>query len=626
VSAPYPALPRLWGFSALRYRKGRALRAIWGTATGRLGLLGAALVLGTIAVGSFRGVRPNAVAVNSEYLAPSWSHPLGTDAYGRDELARLAAGGRASLTAAALIVVMAMVVALVVGITAGMLGGVVDAVLMRVDDAVLAIPTLVFAMGLLAALGPGLSNLVLALSISYAAEFTRMVRSFTLSSRRRADITSARLAGLGWCRVVVSHVLPDVTNQLLVVSTLSFGGIIVSLASLSFLGLGAQPPTAEWGSMLTGSQVTFTSAPWLVLAPGLAIVLSTLSVNLIADSLREKESAAEHRPTTMSVGATGQPETGRETPIVRNGMSVYDLRVRYGNGTEALRGVSLMLAPQKITAVVGESGSGKSTLALAALGMLPRDAMIAGSLRVAGQEIVGAHESVLRAVRGRILGYVAQDPRGSFNPLRSVGSVVREAWLTHHVRPAASTVVKSLEDVGIERATTLYRRRPHEWSGGMLQRGSIVAANAHHPPVIVADEPTSALDTDRADAILSELPKTGAAILLVSHDLGLVRAHSDFVSVLYGGRIVEQGVTEQVLDHPRHPYTRGLLAASPRPNAGLPEPLPGSPVRLTSGSKGCSFAPRCPLAAQTCHERDPELQKDVACWYPIETAQNQADR
>jgi peptide/nickel transport system permease protein len=582
------------------------------TATGRLGLACAAFVLGTIAIGSLRQAAPNTVAVNREYLAPSWSHPLGTDAYGRDELARLAAGGRTSLSAAVVIIAIAMAVALIVGITSGLLGGAVDVVLMRVDDVILSIPTLVFAMGVVAALGPGLQNLTIALSVSYAAQFTRLARAFTLASRSRADITAARLAGVRWSRVVTSHVLPDVSSQLAVVSTLSFGGVIVSLASLSFLGLGAQVPKAEWGSMLSGAQVTFTSAPWLILAPGLAIVMSTLAVNLIADTLREHDDQPV-RPSRLShkvtPAATAEDSTG--------GMTITDLRVSYANGTMALRGVTLHVEPQTITAVIGESGSGKSTLALAALGMLPASAKVAGSIRIGSSQIVGASEETLRSQRGTAIGYVAQDPQRSFDPLRTVGSTVEEAWLVHHLHSGDTTIVAALEQLGIDDASTRRRRRPHEWSGGMLQRASIVAANAHRPPVIVADEPTSALDAGRADDVLSDLPRTGAAILLISHDLALALTRGHHVAVLYAGRIVEDGPADQVLTRPRHPYTAALLAASPRTGAGLPTPLPGSVPRLFDDPPGCSFAPRCPFADQTCERHQPDLQAGVACWHPL---------
>jgi ABC-type dipeptide/oligopeptide/nickel transport system permease subunit len=254
---------------------------------GRVGLACGLAVFVTILVGSLWHNRPNAVSIDATYLSPSWAHPFGTDEFGRDELARVAAGGRTSLSAAALVILLAMGVALVIGTVSGLLGGVLDSVVMRLNDVILSIPSLVLAMGLISALGISFWNLVIALSVSYAAEFTRMVRTFTLSSRRRGDVIAAHLAGVGWWRTLFTHVLPGVASQLVVISTLCFGNAIIGIASLSFLGLGVRPPASEWGSMLAGAQSTLTFAPWLILAPGLAIVLSALAVNLIADSLRE---------------------------------------------------------------------------------------------------------------------------------------------------------------------------------------------------------------------------------------------------------------------------------------------------------------------------------------------------
>ena len=616
-----PARPR-----AESVRRGAGLRAVLGTATGRLGLVCGGLVLAMIAIGSIGRSAPNAVAIGHEYLSPSWSHPLGTDAYGRDELARVAAGGRTSLSAAAVIVLIAMAVALVVGITSGLLGGITDSILMRLNDVILSMPTLVFAMGVIAALGPGLENLTLALSISYAAQFTRMARAFTLSSRGRADITAARLAGVGWGRVVAGHIAPDVASQLVVVSTLSFGGVIVSLASLSFLGLGAQIPKAEWGSMLSGSQVTFTSAPWLILAPGLAIVMSTLAVNLIADSLREKDDqrAGRTSATPRPLDQPGRPAGG--VALEAGGMAITDLRVRYANNTDALRGITLTIPPRTVTAVVGESGAGKSTLALAALGMLPHNAAVTGSIRVGGHQMIGETEETLRQWRGTTVGFVSQDPRRSFDPLRSVGSTVSEAWLVHDIRPDDEAIIGPLENLGIDEAAVRRQLRPHQWSGGMLQRASVVAASAHHPLVVIADEPTSALDADRADDVIAALPETGAAVLLISHDLALVGRHSDHVAVLYAGRIVEDGPAHEVLASPRHPYTAALLAASPQTGCGLPVPIPGSAIPLIGDTRGCSFAARCPWADQTCRDQDPVLHDGVACWHPLPSPNDAAHR
>jgi ABC-type dipeptide/oligopeptide/nickel transport system permease subunit len=265
----------------------QALRAVTGTAAGRIGLLCALVVAAVLVLGSLRHYDATAVNIGSPFRGPSWAHPLGTDDYGRDELARVAAGGRTSLLAAALVMAVATAVALVLGTAAGVLGGLVDSVLMRIMDVLLSIPSLVLAMAVIGAFGPGFGHLVMALSISYIASFTKMTRAFAMARRHGPDLAAARLAGVGWWRSMLGHVAPRVAGELTIVSTLSFGDVVISIAALSFLGLGVQPPTPEWGAMLSDARSAAATAPWLLLAPGLAIVLTAIAVNLIADALRE---------------------------------------------------------------------------------------------------------------------------------------------------------------------------------------------------------------------------------------------------------------------------------------------------------------------------------------------------
>jgi nickel transport system permease protein len=275
--------PKLWRYVARRKSRGTPVLA---TTSGRIGLLLAVIVIAVLIAGLVRG-NPNTVHIGLRLQPPSLRHLFGTDEFGRDELARIGAGGVQSLSAAALVLIIATAAALVLGTAAGLVGGVIDLVIARTVDVLLAIPTIVLALAVIGALGPGFLHLVFALSIAYVAWFTRMARAFALASRRRDDVTAARLAGVSWLRVVGGHVLPDVSTRLWVVSTLALGDIIISIAGLSFLGLGIQPPAAEWGSMLQQSLDSFVQAPWLLVIPGLTIIVTVAAVNLIADSLRE---------------------------------------------------------------------------------------------------------------------------------------------------------------------------------------------------------------------------------------------------------------------------------------------------------------------------------------------------
>lgn len=299
-------------------------------------------------------------------------------------------------------------------------------------------------------------------------------------------------------------------------------------------------------------------------------------------------------------------------------LTVDGLSVVYGNGAEAVRGVSFAVDDGECVALVGESGCGKTTVARTILGLLPRRAQATGSVRVRDNEIVGAPRRVLRDLRGSEVGYVAQDPYAACDPLRSVGHHVGEAWTAKGVRPPNGEIAARLTALGIDHAERRAKGRPHQWSGGMLQRATIVAANVHRPVLTVADEPTSALDADRSDGVLEALREASNALLLVSHDLSLVARHADRVEVMYHGRIVETGVTSGVIGGARHPYTRALIAASPRRGHGMPKELPGAPPSLLEELPGCSLAPRCPHASDLCVQERPLLENGVACHHADE--------
>ncbi|NTV64773.1 MAG: ATP-binding cassette domain-containing protein [Oscillochloris sp.] len=292
----------------------------------------------------------------------------------------------------------------------------------------------------------------------------------------------------------------------------------------------------------------------------------------------------------------------------------YDqLAVTYADGAQAVRGVSFSLCAGECLALVGESGCGKTTIARAALGLLPSSAAVVGSIRLSENEVVGAPPETIRTLRGLVAGFVAQNPFEACNPLDRVALHVAEAWRAHRQVPPSGRISATLGALGIANPAQQLRRYPHQWSGGMLQRATIAAAAAHRPLLLIADEPTSALDADRADATLAALRATGAAVLLVSHDIGVVARHADRIAVCYAGRIVELGTSSEILARPRHPYTRALLAATPRCAQGMPTPLAGAPPRLTDPISGCAFAPRCTLAQPACHQHDPPLRAGVAC-------------
>lgn len=245
-------------------------------------LLGAAILAPWIAP-----LDPEATALSQRLLPPSAAHWLGTDHLGRDLFSRLIWGARASFGSVAAILALVLAVGCTVGTVAGMAGGVVDAVLMRLCDAFMTVPTLVLALFLIGALGTGLTNVVIAIALSHWAWYARLVRGMTMSLRGRDHIAAARLAGLSRAAIVRRHVLPVVAGQLAVLASLDLGHWMLHVAGLSFLGLGLAPPAAEWGIMINDARPFFRVSPMLVLLPGMAILMTVMAFNLLGDGLRD---------------------------------------------------------------------------------------------------------------------------------------------------------------------------------------------------------------------------------------------------------------------------------------------------------------------------------------------------
>ncbi|MEM9430086.1 MAG: ATP-binding cassette domain-containing protein [Pseudomonadota bacterium] len=258
-------------------------------------------------------------------------------------------------------------------------------------------------------------------------------------------------------------------------------------------------------------------------------------------------------------------------------LACKDLTVTYAGGATPVRDVSFSVAPGECFALVGGSGAGKSTIARALLGLHARDTSVTGALWIGGQDMVGVPRRLWQTVRGRQMGFVAQNPWDSCNPLRSVRDHVAEASRCHGLQISWHDIADRLEALGVADAGVRARQHPHTWSGGMLQRASIAAAGAHAPPLMIADEPTSALDADRAQSVLDALKSLGSAVVLISHDMGLVLRNADKLGVLSGGLLVEQGTPSALASTPDHPETRRLLAAlapvPPRARRAAPEPL-----------------------------------------------------
>lgn len=302
-------------------------------------------------------------------------------------------------------------------------------------------------------------------------------------------------------------------------------------------------------------------------------------------------------------------------------LEVSDLHVKFPTPdgvVHAVRGVSFDLKPSEVLGVVGESGSGKSVTSLAIMGLLPRGAQVTGSVQFRNQELLSLRDKDLSVHRGRDIAMVFQDPMTSLNPVYKVGKQIIEAIKIHHRdisdKQALERAIELLDIVGIPRAKDRINSYPHEFSGGMRQRVVIAIAMANEPAIIIADEPTTALDVTVQAQVLDTLAKarehTRAAIILITHDLGVVASLADRVMVMYAGRPVEIGDVADIYYRPKMPYTIGLLGSLPRLDAPVDQPLTpitGSPPSLLNIGVGCAFSPRCPMSQAQCKETDPPL-------------------
>jgi len=283
----------------------------------------------------------------------------------------------------------------------------------------------------------------------------------------------------------------------------------------------------------------------------------------------------------------------------------------------AVRGIDYELQRGEVLGIVGESGSGKSASATAVTGLLPASAVVDGSIRLDGEELIGLDDARMAKVRGKRIAMVFQDPLSALTPVYTVGDQLSEAVRIHNDvsrQAARERSVELLKLVGIPHASERADAFPHEFSGGMRQRVMIAMAIANDPDVIIADEPTTALDVTIQAQVLEVLRTarelTGAAIVMITHDLSVIAGFADRVAVMYAGRIVETGTVDEVFYSPRMPYTMGLLGAIPRADESGDRPLvpiEGTPPSLLDLPPGCPFAPRCPLAFDTCREVEPAL-------------------
>ena len=329
------------------------------------------------------------------------------------------------------------------------------------------------------------------------------------------------------------------------------------------------------------------------------------------------ERNASNVTTNTNPNTTGAQGMASE-PVI----SVRDLTVSFASeaGTvHAVRGMNFDLYPGKTLGIVGESGSGKSVTSMAIMGLLDKNASVKGSITYHGEELLNKSDFEMSEIRGKGIAMVFQDPLSALTPVFSIGDQIKEALVTHNPKMTEQQIhdrsIELMNLVGIPDPEGRLKSFPHEFSGGMRQRVMIAMAIANDPDVIIADEPTTALDVTIQAQVLEVLRKaqreTGAAVIFITHDLGVIAGVADDIVVMYAGRPVEKADVDSIFDRPAMPYTMGLLGAVPRSdrerNSRL-VPIPGSPMNLVNMPKGCPFAPRCPLATDICHTTEPAME------------------
>jgi oligopeptide/dipeptide ABC transporter ATP-binding protein len=323
---------------------------------------------------------------------------------------------------------------------------------------------------------------------------------------------------------------------------------------------------------------------------------------------------------TAAPGIRPPPDASRDGDAL---LTVENLHVEFlgrHRTVRAVRGLSYSIRPGEVLGLVGESGSGKSVSALSLLGLLPRRVgrITAGSARFDGNELIGMPEDKLRRIRGARIAMIFQDPLSSLNPVLTIGRQITEALETHRSmrhNAAHKRAIELLDMVGIPAAARRINDYPHQFSGGMRQRAMIAMALSCEPSLLIADEPTTALDVTIQAQILSLLRRLreelGMAVLLITHDLGVVAGFADRLAVMYAGRLVELAATEPILASPAHPYTIGLLRSLPRldlPRQAALTPIEGSPPDLAADLVGCPFAPRCAWRLEESWLTNPPLE------------------
>ncbi|MCL2066160.1 MAG: dipeptide/oligopeptide/nickel ABC transporter permease/ATP-binding protein [Treponema sp.] len=605
------------------------------------------------------------IPAQRHFFSPSGDYPvflMGADNLGRDLFSRIVFGARISLTIGFVATAISLVLAALAGGLSGYFGGATDWSIMRFAEFLMLIPTLyliLFLRSLLAMnMDPGKSYMMITLILSLVGwpGSARTIRGLVHAIKREEFILNARLEMIKAPVIIFRHIIPQIASLLIVSVALSIPGFIMTETVLSYLGLGITDPAVSWGSLIKRDLSTLSNLrafPWL-LNPVWFLLGVTLAFNFIGDALRDyfdpnynkgkskREKGKSNREKVkgkreesgdkiekikdkrelLSQSPVSSPYSPTPTLLVVSSLAV-DFSVMRGRDifcVQAVRGLSFSLQKGEALGIVGESGSGKSVSTLAIPGLLPQNANVRGSIQYEETELTCLGTAALREYRGKKIGMIFQEPGRSYDPLQNMESVFFETFRNSDNKisreEAKKRALELLTETGLDRGSERLSNFPHQFSGGQLQRIGIALALAQGCDLLIADEPTTALDLTIQKQIIDLLKtlrrRRNISIIFISHDIDLVAEISDRIMVMYGGLEMESGSAADITGDPRHPYTRALLAASPRFGSHYSQSrlltIPGKVSDPARPESGCPFAPRCAEATTQCTQAVPQLE------------------